>query len=63
MLKYTPDHMHCLAVIYGPQCPPNTGFCAFQTLSDKLVRPPVLHHWQRRSLAVDTGGAAHGARI
>ncbi|KAL7684327.1 putative ribosome biogenesis protein Bms1/Tsr1 [Plasmopara halstedii] len=33
-LKYTPEHMHCHATIYGPMCPPNTGVLAFQTLSN-----------------------------
>jgi ribosome biogenesis protein BMS1 len=32
-LKYTPEHLHCLSVIYGPTTPPNTGVVAFQTLS------------------------------
>ncbi|TDH68830.1 hypothetical protein CCR75_001678 [Bremia lactucae] len=32
-LKYTPEHMHCHATIFGPMCPPNTGVLAFQTLS------------------------------
>jgi ribosome biogenesis protein BMS1 len=35
MLKYTPEHMHCVATFYGPITPPNTGLIAFQTLSNE----------------------------
>ncbi|KAG2383582.1 hypothetical protein C9374_004253 [Naegleria lovaniensis] len=35
-IKYTPEYMHCIAAIYGPFIPQNTGVIAFQTLSEKV---------------------------
>ena len=37
MIKYTPQHMHCHATIYGPMVPQNTGVVAFHSLSGKLA--------------------------
>jgi len=36
-LKYTPEHMHCLATFYGPQTPPNTSFIALQNITGRTA--------------------------
>ena len=37
MLKYTPEHEHCFATIYGPIVNPNSGVLCFQNLVDRDV--------------------------
>ena len=32
LIKYTPEHLHCLATFYGPIVPPGTGICAFRSI-------------------------------
>jgi ribosome biogenesis protein BMS1 len=34
-LKYTPQHLHCIATFYGPLVQANTGVICFQRLDDK----------------------------
>ena len=42
-IKYTPEHMHCTAIVYGPITPPNTGVICFQnTRNDQVTLSPLV---------------------
>ncbi|PNH05007.1 Ribosome biogenesis protein BMS1 [Tetrabaena socialis] len=38
MLKYTPEHLHCIATVFGPLAPPNSGVAAVQRLDGQAAR-------------------------
>ena len=42
MLKYTPEHMHCLANIYAAQAPPNTGVLALRSTAANQKVPDTI---------------------
>jgi len=58
MLKYTPQHMHCLATFWGPPVQLNSGFCAFNTLGSDT--PAFRICATGTTLSVDRGALAHG---
>lgn len=44
MLKYTPEHMHCFAMFWGPLAPPKSGVLAVQHLSNSQVGSIIYIH-------------------
>nr|GEZ16223.1 ribosome biogenesis protein BMS1 homolog isoform X1 [Tanacetum cinerariifolium] len=56
MLKYTHQHMHCIAKFWGPLAPPNTGVVAVQNLSNSQAsfRMRVVLEFNHSSKIVKT---------
>lgn len=57
MLKYTPEHMHCLATFWAPAARPNTGFCAFNSLESNVSHFRISG--TGTVLDMDKGAGAH----
>lgn len=65
MLKYTPEHAHCLANVYGALAPPGTGVLAIQSLAaNQQARryseyPELMSCLLLRPLAMPSQRAVH----
>ena len=58
-LKYSPQHMHCLARLYAPLTPPNTGFVCYQ-YTDNLASFRIAATGSVLSQTQAGGGSADG---
>lgn len=48
-LKYTPQHMHCLAAVHAPLAPPNTGVVCIQAAA---AGPNAPSSWRIAATAI-----------
>lgn len=52
MLKYTPEHVTCMAHFWGPITPQNTGFLAVQDVATRQVNGCKFTRYKIISLGV-----------